>query len=171
MKYDTNAPTQLLLVCVTVMQGRAGEHQPKSHNSSCSPCLPPLSSPHPGPKHSLPLCVMQGEHQLGRRNSWPCRGRLLLHTTPSLCHLFFNSYHLYLDLYLYLSSICICTCFSICICVCICNSGPASATHDPEFMSPVLLFCSIRVLSSRFRISCSALLKLQIKFDPWRSDL
>ena len=62
-------------------------------SSWCSPCLPaPLCSPLDWPQPSSRLCVMQGEHQLGRRNSGLHRGRLLLHTTPSLCRLFLVSF-------------------------------------------------------------------------------
>ena len=123
-------PSYSLCVLLLCRAGRGNTSQslitPPNFCSSCSPFLPPLPSPHPGPQHSLPLCVMQGEHQLGRRNSRPCRGRLLLvavlHTTPSLCRLFLFSISaapvfgsvfvfficLYLDLYF----------------VCICNSWP-----------------------------------------------
>ena len=59
--------------------------------SSCSLLfLPPLPSSHPGT--NTPLGVMLGEHQLGRRNSRPCRGQLLLHTTLTLCRLFSFSF-------------------------------------------------------------------------------
>ena len=70
------------------------EFLPCCYSSSwCCPFLPaPLCSPLDWPQLSSRLCVMQGEHQLGRRNSGLHRGRLLLHTTPSLCRLFLVSF-------------------------------------------------------------------------------
>ena len=91
-------------------------------SSWCSPFLPaPLCSPLDWPQLSSRLCVMQGEHQLGRRNSGLHRGRLLLHTTPSLCRLFLVSFFA-----TPVFSVCICSCICVCICIniCICNSGP-----------------------------------------------
>ena len=46
--------------------------------------------------------------------------------------------------------------------------GSASATHDSEFMSPVLLFApTLFYYLARSRLSWSALLGLQMKFAPW----
>ena len=122
-----------------------------------------------------PLCVMQGEHQLGRRNSGPCRGRLLLHTTPSLCRLFLFSIFaasVFGSVFVFFVSV-----FST-VFVLVLVSETFSPARGGLCYTRLRVYVACSpflqhpcVLSSRFCMSCCAPLKLQIKLDPWRSDL